>query len=141
MTERLEEIKENFESINREEQEYVAKLENLVQPIALAAKKLMYRKGKDRGRFFNKRRELTFDKFLLTQKRTIYGKGNLNLYYDGSLVMEFDNWFPMTSDFTNTKKQYLFFFREGPWMTELVREYYRVMLEVLKENFSMKGEK
>lgn len=140
MTERLEEIKTKFESINREEQEYVAKLENLVQPIALAVKKLMYRKGKDRGRFFNKRRELTFDKFLLTQKRTICGLSDLSIYYNGDLVMKFDDWFSMVSNFTNTKKQYLFFFHEGPWMTKLIKEYYRVMLEVLKENFNMNGE-
>lgn len=141
MTERLEQIKENFEAINREEREYVSKLETLVQPIALAARKMMVRRGVQKGFFFKKRKEMTIGKFFMSQKRlNIIGMGDFSLYYDGELVMKFDNWFPTVS-VKNATNQYLFFFREGPWMTKLIKEYYKMMLEVLKENFDMKGEK
>lgn len=141
MTERLEEIKEKFDSVNREEKNYVAKLETLVQPIALAARKMMVRRGEEKGIFFKKRKELTIGKFLMSQKRLkVMGMGDFSLYYDGELVMKFDNWFPTVS-VKNATHQYLFFFREGPWMTKLIKEYYKMMLEVLKENFNMKGEK
>jgi len=142
MEDRMKGINEKLKAIDTESREHIIKIQQLVQPIAHATKKILRRRGVEKGRFRNKRKICKLKRFEIVQERSIWGGyGDVCVYHNMALVMMFDEFFPVTNDFKETTKQYLHFFKEGPWMEEIIELYHQVMLETLKKNFNIvKGE-
>ena len=138
MSEELKATKDEIQRIKIEKDEHIYKVQILVQPVAGIAAHLLSRRGVDKGFIFNKRVEFKNDDFYITQKRNLsWGRGDVNIYYKGDLVMSFDDWFPNTRNFKDATRQLLYKFIQGEWVKELTSLYHKETLGQLKECFNI----
>lgn len=136
-----ESVKDQINAIERARSAAIKHVENTVQPLARAAKRILDNHGVETKRFWfrGKKKEYSRDKLTIVQKGGKYSSKPIEIFYEDKMVMEFDSYFTW-ADKIDKKRIYLFFYRGGAWEQMIIDEYRRLAALTLQQNYYMTGE-
>jgi len=134
-----ESIREQIAAIDKGRDATMELVAKTVQPLARAAYLLLRTAGTDVGRF-RKHKEFVSDKISI-RRIGKHWSDEIEVYYDGQLVLHFDDHLSWISRIDREdKRKYLFFFRGGEWQQVVVDEYRTLASMNLRQNFDIDGE-
>ena len=135
----VDSIREQIAAIDKGRDTTLELVAKTVQPLARAAYLLLRTAGTDVGRF-RKHKEFHSGEILIRRVGNRWSS-EIEVYYDGQLVLHFnDNLSWITHIDSGDKRKYLFFFRRGEWQQVVVDEYRKLASMNLRRNFDVGGE-
>lgn len=134
-----EPIQEQIKVIDEERNAAMELVAKTIQPLARVVCLLLQTRGTDVG-WIKKHKEFGFGGVLISRVGSRWSN-EIEVFYDGQLVLHFNDYLAWISHIDRgDKRKYLFFYKGGEWQQAVVDEYRLSATANLHQNFDVGGE-